>query len=145
MLGLHLFVERDPIALIAQAIPEIDVFDAWLRIARVVETAHVRERAVADGATTSPECLSVVTGLLMHEVVEQVLELRYEIWRIGRVVIRAEHGINVRRHERLDEVINSVSVNHHVCIDEEENVAGCRGRPRVSGMRGAAWVTVQTR
>src|SRR3954452_15382326 len=95
MLALNRRIEAKPGSRGSEAHPELDVFDRW-SLEVLVEAVDAAEDATADGPKTSPEGRCGALALVMNMVVEKVSEVRYDAGRSGRIVIRAEDGIEIR-------------------------------------------------
>ncbi len=89
MLDLDGGVEFDPVAGAAEAMAEGDVFNARPDVA-FIEASHAKEDFAADGSAAGPESGSVLVGVLVHEVVQEVFVLGDETGAVGFVVVRTD-------------------------------------------------------
>ena len=113
---------------------ELDVLDRRRSVPLGIEPPDIEERVAADGAETRPERRRTTRGLLVHVMVQEVAEARNGARRLGRVVVRAEHGDQLRGAlERAPDPLERIGVRQHVGVDEDEDVAGCTVRTVVSG------------
>ncbi len=82
-------VECDAVAGAAETMPKGDVFNARTDVA-LVEASDAKKDFAADRSAAGPKCGSILTRMLMHEVVQEVLVLRDKTWAVGFVVVRAD-------------------------------------------------------
>ena len=118
-----------------QTSAELDVLDrrGWVPLG--IEPADAEERVATNGAETRPERRRRTRGLLVHVMVQEVAKARNDARRLGRVVVRAEDGDQLRGLERAADPLERIGVRQHVGVDEDEHVTSCAVRTVVAGGR----------
>ena len=115
---------------------ELDVLDRRRSVPLGIEAPDIEEHVTADGAETRPERRRTTRGLLVDVMVQEVAKARNGARRLGRVVVRAKDGDQLRRVlEREPDPFERIGVHQHVGVDEDEDVAACTVRTVVSGGR----------
>src|SRR5687768_18507735 len=94
--SLDLGIESDSIAAVAQPVAELDVFDLWGRVARMVEHSDLEKSRPPHRAAASPEAVDVAVLLLVHVVMQKVPVLRDETRLRRRSVIRSKNPGELR-------------------------------------------------
>src|SRR5206468_6471750 len=117
-------VEKDSPAVGHQAHPEIDVFDARLGEASLVEAAGREKHVAPESSEAAPEGAGAPLCPLMHVMVEQVPETRDQRFAFRLVVVGAEHADKIRIVSKdLTDPREDVGVDLDVRVDEHENLS----------------------
>jgi hypothetical protein len=118
------FVQDDPMASLAEAVPKLNILNRGPRELLLVETTHLVEHRTADCAAPSPKGRSLRVAVLMHEVVEKVPILRDYTFGPGDGIIRAENGGHIRMLlERFSYAPYCFWSDDNVRVHEEQDVA----------------------
>jgi hypothetical protein len=131
-------VELDATVGFGESHPQLDVLDRGLLEPAFVKATEFEEIGPADRADPAPEGRGRPRVLLMHMVMQQIAEGGHDAGRWWTVVVRPEDRRQLRvRFEALANTAHGICMQRHVCIDEDENVAGRDASSGISCCRGA--------
>jgi len=142
VLDLKTVCEADAMVAGAQSIAQLDIFHGMMGR---VEPAHIQEYLAPNRAASTPESRRRGGAMLVHVVMEKVLELREEIFFARFVVIRTDQPgeIFILGKNRGD-LADAIQRDHHVGIHEQEHVACCFSCTEISSAgRSAVAVVAQ--